>query len=1232
MPRRDPLTRPENILALAVAEIERIKALLARVTDGRVLVIDTGTTAGGDTTPPVEAGEHTLYGVKHTRAFQVTDGGGLNIDFDQGQIWIGGTFFSIVVGTLAMTDATTNYVFVNAAGAVADNTTGFPADSVPLATVVTAGADITSINDRRSYLLPGAGASGTLHDADQIIDDDLDTSVEVERGADDDTIRFRAATVDVGLVGVAGQWQLPVVGAGAGLLIGGDTQLYRSAANNLRLASGDSLEIDDANFALSITAANPRITSDAGDYAEYNRASNYYSWFTGSTEYMRLDGSALGGLTDYDLIVGDLASLDYGVVRIGDSLIGRTSYNVAALDLDGAVISRNMGGPVTGQIEFVWTESAGGGVIRFALPKSGVGNATYNPRSMLIAGPAVNDDDIVTVGYWQATNSIFHNLVCDTAGTGADLGVQNDLEVEGDIFTDSIKESTPGAGVTVDDQLLLPTLGITGGIVIGGDAQWYREAANVLGTPDSVRLAGHLRVGSVAAPANTTAGDLTAIRAVFGDDVAIPATTQTLLVQENGLTPGAGGSEIVNVQAVLTPDGATGGNNPGILVELDVRPTAASASRFFGMAFTLAHDAGAFDLTGASALVGIQGFVQQNVAGTTVANASGIRGTIHADDGAITTARVFDARQGVAGDVGSIGTLRYYDMFQNLIPAGGITTVQGLNVPNLGVGGPTNAIGIDIADQVGAGTLNLGIRNAGDMVQGGTLTIESDLIIEAGAAGNIIVDGFALGGTPVLRVQPETATDNLIVRFFPKGAAVGNRVGLELYRDDDIVDFNRLTLATNAGTEWIIASAIGGTGGSIPLILKAGAASWTALDDLIKLDVNTATYIGVAGITGQSGGHTITGGIGASDDLTLVSTSHATLGEVIVEGHSFIHDTVGNELIHRWDTGDEQSFDTGTNTYIITIATVDVIVGSPTALEINAVPVEIQRELTLIADDITYTATVNLIDVPSTITMDAAGMLLEALNFHPTIILEQAPNIFGMAVLFNNEALIKNPPTEDPRFGVMYSFIDQPTIQVDTVASALSMPQYRSFMSRPTFSAINGGTMALDNWYQFYAEAADIEAGFTVTNRVGFYYLDVFGAPGGTLTTQVGVDIQFLQDATTNIGIRNASVTVDTPVEQLGIVAADTIRSDAGIIEIAAAAARTMTSTPTIADGVDGQRLTLVNIGAFNITLQDEAILAGSNLRLIGSINRPLLPQGVAEFVFSASIGDWLMSSFPAAN
>lgn len=149
--RRAPDSRIENSITLAHAEIRRIKDMLARITDGRGLVIDQGTGVG-DTTPPVEAGPHTLYGVKHTRAFRVTDGGGLDVDYEQGQIWMGGSFYSIGAGSLTLADDDVNYVFVNAAGAVADNVAGFPSNSAPLAQVTTVAGDITALVDRRAYL------------------------------------------------------------------------------------------------------------------------------------------------------------------------------------------------------------------------------------------------------------------------------------------------------------------------------------------------------------------------------------------------------------------------------------------------------------------------------------------------------------------------------------------------------------------------------------------------------------------------------------------------------------------------------------------------------------------------------------------------------------------------------------------------------------------------------------------------------------------------------------------------------------------------------------------------------------------------------------------------------------------------------------------------------------------------------------------------------------------------
>lgn len=187
-----------------------------------------------------------------------------------------------------------------------------------------------------------------------------------------------------------------------------------------------------------------------------------------------ITGNATGALEDYDLCIGDTTTPDYGMGQIGHGVWGVTNYNVASVDLDGTFLFRNLSGPVTGKVEFAWEE--GNGNIRFALPASGVGNATYNPRSMLIVGPAPADTNMVTVGYWQTNSDIFHNLACDTDANGADLGVQNDFEVGGNIYSNDLKERTSGTGITLGNNTK-----VTGRIDVTGLAVHADNAAAVGG-------------------------------------------------------------------------------------------------------------------------------------------------------------------------------------------------------------------------------------------------------------------------------------------------------------------------------------------------------------------------------------------------------------------------------------------------------------------------------------------------------------------------------------------------------------------------------------------------------------------------------------------------------------------------------------------------------------------------------------------------------------------------------
>ncbi|WP_198391668.1 hypothetical protein [Burkholderia ubonensis] len=81
---------------------------------------------------------------------------GLTWGYYGGNYVVGSTINAIANGTVTLTASTTNYLYANATtGAVSVNTTGFPAGSIPLYSIVTGSTTVTSYTDDRSYM-PGA--------------------------------------------------------------------------------------------------------------------------------------------------------------------------------------------------------------------------------------------------------------------------------------------------------------------------------------------------------------------------------------------------------------------------------------------------------------------------------------------------------------------------------------------------------------------------------------------------------------------------------------------------------------------------------------------------------------------------------------------------------------------------------------------------------------------------------------------------------------------------------------------------------------------------------------------------------------------------------------------------------------------------------------------------------------------------------------------------------------------
>lgn len=323
--------------------------------------------------------------------------------------------------------------------------------------------------------------------------------------------------------------------------------------------------------------------------------------------------SGLGDLSEIDVTIGTVT--DYGIAQIGSAIFGRTSHTVTdgapAYNIDGAFIFQNSAGPVTGEIEFGWLDSTG--LLRFGLPKSAVGNATYNPRSMLCAGPAIADSDIVTVGYWQ-TQGIFHNLTCDTGTSGADLGVQNDLEVEGDIFVDSILESTTAAGVTIDGVLLKDSK-MDWSYISNAPATYAPSSHTLLSHTITGETAGHV----LAADSATTYSIRQLLGSEINNDQNWSATTGTVTAVNNG--DGMNFTNITGSGTVTlgTPSALTATSTDAVTTSSHTHSIDSTIAR----TSAIPDNTDFVDLTTAQTVAGVKTFSDNAVFDTTTAGGSG---------------------------------------------------------------------------------------------------------------------------------------------------------------------------------------------------------------------------------------------------------------------------------------------------------------------------------------------------------------------------------------------------------------------------------------------------------------------------------------------------------------------------------------------------------------------------------------------------------------------------------
>lgn len=123
---------------------------------------------------------------------------------------------------------------------------------------------------------------------------------------------------------------------------------------------------------------------------------------------------------------------------------------------------------------------------------------------------------------------------------------------------------------------------------------------------------------------------------------------------------------------------------------------------------------------------------------------------------------------------------------------------------------------------------------------------------------------------------------------------------------------------------------------------------------------------------------------------------------------------------------------------------------------------------------------------------------------------------------------------------------------------------------------------------------------------------------------KIGLDMPaFGGSATVKVGVRNGNAYVGTPSVATITGAGSTITPDAEVkrLDNTSGGAVTLTSTPTIADGQDGQVLELCNASAQTVTLTHGT---ANNLRLDAGTNKTLATRASIRLRFYSSIGDWV--------
>ncbi len=311
----------------------------------------------------------------------------------------------------------------------------------------------------------------------------------------DDLRFFSSDNAVINIMTAEGQLTLPTTGSGAGLLIGGDVLLYRGATNRLDLGTGDSLRTTDGSISL---------TGTTGGLVENTQSPGMKLAAWGTTNGIGIQTSLMEFITanvgtDYRWGYGDSGSLT--AVMFLDSGTGTLSIDKIDELTNGAGVTIND---------------------KLLLPITGSGAGILIGGEGPIYRGAVDTLDVGIDG--TAPSFILHAQDgTDEGGQLELLGAASHTDWNLDNYQGRIRGHHGGTeyfSVNAAGQLGLPISGSSAGFLAGADALWYRSAANMWRTPDSVTIDANLLADDIL---ERTAGDGIEIDSVIAHDSAIYA-------------------------------------------------------------------------------------------------------------------------------------------------------------------------------------------------------------------------------------------------------------------------------------------------------------------------------------------------------------------------------------------------------------------------------------------------------------------------------------------------------------------------------------------------------------------------------------------------------------------------------------------------------------------------------------------------------------------------------------